>query len=189
MKIFKLTIVVFFSLLFADFACAEPVILNRTVLTVQTEVYTAAQSELLLALWGEITQTIIPIESLWNPSVKINTGRKQEEFLASYKKWPKDAQELLYVALVWSEIKRLNLFSVSESDIDKAVVKYTKILSGQKFSGIVRRFLSPEGKSVLKNCIERVLRAQTYLKVRGNLDKNISLSNTFWYWHSSEKSK
>lgn len=170
-------------------ATAAPVLVNRTVLTVQNEVYTAPQAELWLAMWSQLVKVNIPIESIWNANADLDTGSKQQDFFTAYRKWPRDARELLYLALVWGEIKRLNLFTVSETDIDRAVANLKKTINEKTVSEAVRPFLQPEASTMYRNLVERSLRALTYLKVRGDLAKNPSLANVFWSWHLAQKTE
>lgn len=170
-------------------AAAAPVLVNRTILTAQNEVYTAPQAELWLAMWSQLTKVSIPIESIWNPNAKLDAGGKQQEFFVAYRKWPRDARELLYLALVWGEIKRLNLFTASETDIDRAVSHLRKTITEKNVSEAVRPFLQPEAAPMFRNLVERSLRALTYLKVRGDLAKNPSLANVFWSWHLPQKTE
>lgn len=154
---------------------------NRSVLSIGSDVYTSFDAVLLLQFWNLLTPTPVSFITNWDTTTGF-VFRRELDLLTNIKSWPTDATRLLFLGLVWSEAKRLNLFVPAEKEMEVALTRVKKegVTSSREelaayFKGM------PESR--LREYLEIVLRARTFEKVRGGFEKNPGLLNASWFWH------
>ena len=161
--------------------------INRSLVTVGGDVYTSLDARLLLGLWNALTDKPVPmVTDFEQTSGRQNPPAKSEAEASSANRISQlapDAKRLLYILSVWDESRRLGLFAPSE----KAFKDGTAALQLSSFMNSatvdVRNYwtdLGPQGQRIY---YDMILRARAYLKVRGDIDANLRLADTFWFWH------
>ena len=155
--------------------------INRSVLSVGSDVYSYFDAVLLLRFWNLLTPTTVALTTPWETTTGF-VFKRELDLLSNVKLWPEDSVRLLFLALVWSEAKRLNLFVPTEKEMEVALVRVKKegITSGNEELLAYFKAL-PEPR--LRQYLEILLRARTFEKVRGGFDKNAGLLNASWFWH------
>lgn len=161
--------------------------LNRSLITVGSDAYTTLDGRLLLALWNALAARAVPMvtnfeadPSSWARSPADEQGASRSKRIS---RLAPDARRLLFILFVWDESRRLGLFVPS----DKALSDVADEITNSDFATAspvdVRRFWSELGVSGQRVYLNMILRAKTYLKVRGDLDTNPRLSDLVWFWH------
>lgn len=164
---------------------AQGRIVNRSILTINRDGYTALDAYVLLAAWKYVNNDFskMSFDFLQNPEISIDV---QKPVLESIKNLPPDVQSLLFVTFVWNEIKRLNLFEVSQKEITTQGQNFLKKGNVYGLRDEVWEFVRKLSEENLKNYVEIALRARTYKKVRGDLSSNPALATTSWTWHAAK---
>jgi len=173
----------FFGAVYLNFSvCLARELVNQSFFSIEEKQYSALQIDLLLNLWNALakssggTISIVPRTTnlLGNKDVFDRLGIEvPKSGLERVQKLPKDLQRALFICLVWVEAKRLNLFETAPSEIDGI---HERFMKDEHISKMIKRL----GTHVSQESIHMVLRAGTYLKVRGDFDKNLTLANLSW---------
>lgn len=163
-------------------------ILNRSVVTVANSVYTALDVYTLLSLWNELGGEVPKFETNWLEPIRYSYN-SQLSASKNIGSWPKDAQLFLFIVMVWVEAKRLNLFEPSFKEVEGAVQVIQRRKVWNTLPPSAARYMGALGGDELRKYLDVVLRARTYLSVRGGLDKNPALANVSWFWHGNENKK
>lgn len=162
-------------------------LVNRTILGAAGESYTAWDASLLLCAWNALGSAPVPLGTPWLAP----DGRMRARLAASdTSAWPADARRLLFLALVWGESRKLNLFVPTEKDLDAAVGTLRD--AGCRIEGDGREGGSPEAAAFLRTLpdarwrffADAALRAKGFERVRGGLEKNRALLGQSWSWHT-----
>lgn len=162
--------------------------INRSVLTVGREVFSALDATALLAAWNSLAQSneeAVEIQSVWLDGLSLSVG-SSPEFEKSFRLWPKDVQVFFSIALIWVDVQKLNLFIPKESELSNAVQVFEQnLLKTQKNVPAALR-LQMRGASISqkRKWVEMVLRAQAFLRIRGSVERNKNIVDVGWYWHS-----
>jgi hypothetical protein len=161
--------------------------LNRSLLTVASDVYTTLDGRLLLALWNAIAEPPVPMVT--NLEADPVTWQQRTEGADSQNKkvglvqLAPDSKRLMYILFVWEESRRLGLFIPSDKAIADAAValQFSDFYTSAPVD--VREYwtdLGPAGQKVYLNMISR---SKSYIRVRGDLESNPRLMDVFWFWH------
>lgn len=159
---------------------------NRAVLTVGGEVYTSTDAVLILALWNALGEPRVALSTSWLADLRIRI-EKDRDALQTVLNWPADVRRLLGIGLVWHEAKRLNLFVPGEKELEAALQKVSLEQGLVGMPAPVLSFWNALPVTKKRFYIELVLRARTYEKVRGSLQKNPALLNASWFWHAAQR--
>lgn len=166
---------------------AQPVVINRAVLTVGREVYTSVDAMAMLMVWN-LTRTQnekpILIDTDWLKPTSLGFGAVGEP-LAMIKNWPEDVRQFFQIALIWVDVQKLNLFVQREQDIAQVMKKFTS--QRAELSKGVPVVLGDEvfnaSESSRLKWIDSVLRVRAFVRVRGSIERNKNLFSVGWYWH------
>ena len=170
-------------------------LVNRTLLTVGAEVYTAWDASVLAcassAVAAEAPSEAPATQHDWlSPPIVSRKERLRPGDVATL---PPEARRFLFVALVWGEARKLNLFVPSEKDLESGV----KALHAARGAGrCVVPGGGPEAAAFLvglpdaraRSYVDLALRAKALERVRGPLEKNPNLLSQTWFWHASTES-
>ena len=155
--------------------------INRSVLSIGSDVFTSFDANLLLRFWNLLAPTPVALTTSWNSTTGF-VFKRELDLLTNINSWPPDASRLLFLGLVWAEAKRLNLFVPVEKEMEVALARVKKEGLGPANEDLQAYFKGlPETR--LRGYLEIVLRARTFERVRGGFDKNSGLLNTAWFWH------
>lgn len=155
--------------------------INRSILSVGSAIYSTFDAVILLNFWNVLAPSPILLNTPWESTPGF-PFRREFDLITNIKTWPEDAARLLFLGLVWSESKRLNLFSPTEKELELALqrVKKAGIASSNHSLNLYFTSLS---NNKMRDYLEIVLRARVFEKVRGGIDKNSGLLNAPWFWH------
>jgi hypothetical protein len=160
---------------------------NRSLVTVGGDVYTSLDARLLLGLWNALTDKPVPmVTDFEQTSGRQNPPAKTEAEASSSNRISQlapDSKRLLYILSVWDESRRLGLFAPSEKAFkdSAAALQLSSFLISAPVD--VRNYWSDLGPQGQRIYYDMILRARAYLKVRGDIDANLRLADTFWFWH------
>ena len=159
--------------------------LNRSVLTVGREVFTALDAAALLIAWSSLTSQQIAMQSKWLEGFELPQG-SATDFEKSFMRWPKDVQTVFSIVLIWVDVQKLNLFIPKATEVDEAVEKFVESYSkGQKsVPPTLLKQIEDADVAQKRKWVEMVLRAQSFLRIRGTVERNKNIVNVGWYWHS-----
>lgn len=164
--------------------------INRSVLTVGREVYSATDAAALLLIWN-LTQPPsekpVFIQTQWLSGFAVPDLLSFDPTIIE-KIWPEDVRVFFQVALIWVDVQKLNLFIPKDQEISSLLSQLNErqaSLTGGFESVLIREVLGASEKQRRK-WIEMVIRARTFLRVRGGLDRNKNLFNVGWYWHRED---
>lgn len=160
---------------------------NRSLVTIGGDVYTSLDARLLLALWNAMAEKPEPMVTDFernsgrqNPPTKKDTEASPANRISQL---APDSKRLLYILFVWEESRRLGLFAPSEKAFKDGAAAI-QLSNFSTFSPVdVRNYWSDLGPQGQRIYYDMILRARVYLKVRGDLDANQRLTETFWFWH------
>jgi len=169
---------------------------NRTLLTVGSDVYTAWDASVLACASAVLSMSATPDAPVtqhdWlTPPV---VSRKERLRLGDVATLPSEARRFLFVALVWGEARKLNLFVPPEKDIEAGV----KSLRAARDSGRCNvqgsgpeavAYLSGMPDARVRSYVDLALRAKAFERVRGPLEKNPNLLSQTWFWHAPTESR
>lgn len=156
--------------------------LNRTVLSVGNDVYTAFDIEVLLRVWNLLGTRTIRHTTNWMTITGFPLD-KDKDLADNIAAWPPDAARLLFITLVWSESRRLSLFVPGEKELDAAMQKLRKGLTSEGMRPAVAHYFGALSGSRLREYADMCLRARTSERIRGDLKKNATLMSVPWFWH------
>jgi hypothetical protein len=166
--------------------------INRSVLTVGREVYSAGDAAALLLVWN-LTQPSaekpVFIQTPWLSGFSVPDLLSFDPAIME-KIWPEDVRVFFQIALIWVDVQKLNLFIPKEQEISallSALNERQAALMGGVETALAQEVTGASEKQKRK-WIEMVVRARTFLRVRGGLDKNKNLFNVGWYWHLDDVS-
>lgn len=170
-------------------AAAQGGLLNRSILSVAGEVYSSVDAASLVVASRILSLgNSVPVTTDWLQPQGFEAARGAEagHLLDA---WPEDAQRVLFVTLVWSEASRLNLFAPSQKEVVDAVARlgagWAAAVRESKVPEPLRAQVSALAPARLTRLGEMLLRAQTFLRVRGPFAKNENLLSLGWYWHQA----
>lgn len=202
MKLYKriclilVAFVLFFSTIFSNDIAHSQVVqnrpfvrMNRSVLTVGRDVFTALDAIAILVFWNLSSskqEKEIRIETKWLGGFVLQELVKPDAETMKLV-WPEDVRTFFQLALVWVDIKKLNLFVASDREINSLAQKISEqnrdLLSGIEPALVEQLLKSPE--KLKKEWAELVIRARIFYRVRGSFERNKSLFNSGWYWHEA----
>ncbi|NBO37124.1 hypothetical protein EBU99_00910 [bacterium] len=165
---------------------------NRSVLTVGREVFSATDALGLLMVWNLTRgsgENAVPLETNWlKPLNKIDTSVNDLSGMTAG--WSADMRLFFELALICIDVQKLNLFIPREQDVlaTLAIVKAQQAMSLAKVDPALASEVMGVSDKTRRRWIESVLRARTFVRVRGSLERNKSLFNVGWYWHVAPKS-
>ena len=186
----------FASISFNDFSAhaqnienKQSIRINRSVLTVGREVFSALDAVAILILWNltrSAQEQEIKIETKWLEGFVLqDLVRPDAEAMKNI--WPEDVRTFFQLALVWADIKKLNLFVAKDQEINAILATFSD--RNNKIFNTVEPALADElmrsSLKIKRDWIELVIRARTFYRVRGTFERNKSLFNVGWYWHDA----
>lgn len=168
---------------------AKPVVVNRAILTVGREIFTAADAAAMLMIWNMTKaqgESSVPLVTDWLKPIALGQTAGLDPFLVM-KSWPADLRTFFHIALISIDVQKLNLFMLREAEIMAQLKSFTQ--QGEALT----QGLKPElAKEVLgatdvakKKWIESVVRVRSFIRVRGPLERNKNLLSVGWYWHNT----
>jgi hypothetical protein len=162
---------------------------NRSVLTVGREIFSAADAVALLALWNltrPASENAVEIDTKWLAGFTLQ-DLVQPDIQLMNSIWPEDVKVFFRIALVWVDVQKLNLFIPSEQEIKPLlasfVAKRESLLAGVEPA--LAAEIAGASEKTKRKWIEMVVRARTFFRVRGSFERNRNLFNVGWYWHSA----
>lgn len=171
---------------------AQRTVLNRAVLTVGGEVFTAADAVVMLMIWNltrAANEQPVGITSDWLSALPLGDTTGIEP-LTIMKSWPDDVALFFRLALIWSDVQKLNLFVQREQDVVAVFKKFSA-----QFSELSKTLPQPLARQIERaseptklNWVESVLRVRSFLRVRGSLERNKNLFSAGWHWHQPSSS-
>lgn len=170
-------------------------VINRAVLTVGGDIFTAADAVALLMVWNLTKPDSEPAVSLttnWLGSLQLPASSGSET-IAQLKLWPADVRMFFEIALVWIDVQKLNLFVLREQDLSAGFKKFAGLGVNSfpaSVSALAGEVLSASD-TTKKKWVESVLRVRAFMRVRGLPERNRNLFSVGWYWHQplSDKNK
>jgi hypothetical protein len=161
----------------------EPTFVSRAVVSVGSDVYTDKEADLILALWNTLGEPVVERTT----DFRRFDGLRVKGPLSGFDKlldYPADVRRLMFILLVWTEARRLNLFVSG----DKSLGDARGVLDASGFPergfASITPFWSQMGESDQLLYIDMVLRGRAYLRIRGDLEANRRLAESTWYWHT-----
>jgi len=174
-------------------------LVNRTLLTVGSDVYTAWDASVLAcaSAVSAMSATDAAPDALatrhdWlSPPIVARKERLRPGDVATL---PPEARRFLFVALVWGEARKLNLFVPPEKDLEAGVKSLRLardsgrcVIPGGGPEAVA--FLSGLPDARVRGYVDLALRAKSFERVRGPLEKNPNLLSQTWFWHASTESR
>ena len=166
--------------------------INRSVLTVGREVYSATDAAALLLVWNltqPATEKPVFIQTPWLAGFTVADLLTFDPTMME-KIWPEDVRVFFQIALIWVDVQKLNLFIPKEQEISALLSALTErqgtLTAG--FEPMLAKEVMGASEKQRRKWIEMVVRARTFLRVRGGLEKNKNLFNVGWYWHRDDVS-
>lgn len=159
--------------------------LNRSVLTVGREVFTALDATALLIAWNALASETVDIQSRWLEGFDLPQGSALD-FEKSLQQWPQDVQMIFKIALIWVDVQKLNLFIPKEFELNEGLKMFEDSLAKDQKNvptSLLKQIKSADSFQK-KRWIGIVLRAQSFLRIRGAVERNKSIAEVGWYWHS-----
>ncbi|MEN9809804.1 MAG: hypothetical protein RLZZ488_1371 [Pseudomonadota bacterium] len=169
------------------------VVMNRAVLTVGGDVFTAADAVALLMMWNLTKQENEPAINLttdWLKPVQLPASNGSET-IVQIKSWPADVKTFFEIALVWIDVQKLNLFVLREQELLAGFKKFSQLGAASfplPIANLAGEVLSAS-EAVKKKWVESVLRARAFIRVRGLPERNKNLFSVGWYWHQTTPDK
>lgn len=163
------------------------VIVNRALLTVNRNIFSAVDAIGMLMIWNMTKQgneNQMKLETDWLKPLPLGETARLDPTVMM-KQWPADVKVFFQIALIWSDVQKLNLFVIREQEVDENLKKF-KLQFESLSKGIpivLAREVFATSDSTKKKWIESVLRTGSFLRVRGNLERNKNLFNVSWFWH------
>ncbi|MEN9824407.1 MAG: hypothetical protein RI953_152 [Pseudomonadota bacterium] len=165
----------------------KAILVNRAVLTVGREIYTAADAVGMLVAWNltrgpDEKPVVLSIDWLKDLPVGDSAGA---EVIMMMKTWPEELKLFFQSALIWLDVQKLNLFVQREQDIAQNLKKMND-LSKEAFGSIPEPLLKEvqsASQQTKKKWVESVMRIRSFIRVRGSLERNRNLFSVGWYWH------
>ncbi len=169
-------------------------LLNRTLLTVGTDVYTAWDAAALTCAWATVTASpgtppAVATIDWFAVGGGAGMARSNEPL-----RLDADVKRFLFLTLVWSESRKLNLFVPPERELEAAERAFQAARSGSHCptpgeSYEARMWLArlPVGRA--RGYVDLALRGQAFERVRGGLEKNPNLLSQSWFWHAVPSGK
>ncbi|MCA2961041.1 MAG: hypothetical protein IOD12_12365 [Silvanigrellales bacterium] len=167
-------------------------LLNRSLLSVGTDVYTAWDASALACAWSAVGSVEAFPEFNWlASSILAPNGQNRTLDTDSL---PPEARRFLFQALVWNESRKLNLFVPQEREVELAIPVFrASVKSGKcRIPGggpAATAFLTSLPESRVRTLVDIALRAQAFERVRGDLRKNPNLLSQTWFWHATMESE
>lgn len=162
---------------------------NRSILTVGREVFTAVDAVALLMIWNSTRvagEKEVKLETQWLrgfsfPDLVI------PDIETMKKVWPDDVRVFFQLALIWVDVKKLNLFVSREQEITTVLGKFNdrKTSDFSRVEPILVSQVFGSSEKSKREWIEAVIRTRTFYRVRGSFERNKNLFNVGWYWHKS----
>jgi len=157
------------------------------VLTVGREIFSAADAVALLSLWNltrSASDKPVDIDTKWLAGFTLQ-DLVQPDIQLMNSIWPEDVKAFFKIALVWVDVQKLNLFIPSEQEIKPLLASFAAkkdvLLAGVE-PALAAEILGASEKTK-RRWVEMVIRARTFFRVRGALERNRTLFNVGWYWH------
>ncbi|MEY2987209.1 MAG: hypothetical protein RJB13_730 [Pseudomonadota bacterium] len=159
--------------------------LNRSVLTVGREVFTALDAIALLIAWNSVASQRVEIQSQWLDGFELPEG-SAIDFEKSFKRWPNDVRTFFSIVLIWIDVQKLNLFIPKALEVSESVERFVESYSkGHKnVSPTLLKQIESADSSQKMKWAEMVLRAQSFLRIRGSIERNRGIVDVGWYWHT-----
>lgn len=171
---------------------ASSPILNRSLLSVGTDVYTAWDASALTCAWSVVrTVDAFPELDWLATSILAPKGRNRTLDVDAL---PPEARRFLFQALVWSESRKLNLFVPQEREMEWAIKAFRAAVDAGKCripggGPLSTAFLTSLPDTRVRTFVDVALRAQAFERVRGDLGKNPNLLSQTWFWHATTESE
>ena len=162
-------------------------LVNRTLLSVASDTYTAWDATAILCAWNTVATPRVALSLPWVAQGAFAPRARGSDEARTL---PEEARRFLFLALVWSESRKLNLFVPPEKELDQAV----KSLQGNKPACAVvgggaeaEAFLLNLPAARWRTYADMALRAKAFERVRGSFDRNVSLLAQTWFWHATSE--
>ncbi|MBX9704364.1 MAG: hypothetical protein K2X39_09455 [Silvanigrellaceae bacterium] len=148
---------------------------NRTV-------YTTLSVNAILTISNFLLTEKIPIELDFS-NLSLEKLPFSNNMLYDYPHWPKEIKRIIFIALVWEEVSRLNIFEGAEKEIqlktddvlNKKPWKILPVAIAERIDGFSREKIA--------SYVEIVLRTNVFYTIRGGLEQNPSLYSIPFYWY------
>lgn len=158
---------------------------SRTILTSGSDTYTSQDVVVLLTLWKIFSRNKADIQySFWLDQFRIKKDPEKDVSLV-FVDWPEEVKTFLYITLIWNETNRSQLFQSQTSEIEQArqIVK-NEVPKIKSLPTPIKTYIDDLSSEELDAYLKKILRAVTFVKVRGNWTKNIPiLQSNRWFWH------
>lgn len=160
---------------------------NRAVLTVGREVFSAIDAVAMTMVWNmtsDKNEKKIAAETDWLNPESVAAAAAGDP-VSTMPSWPEDLRQFFQMALIWTDIQKLNLFVIRPQDISPYLARFSVLrnkLSAGYSDTVVREVYSASDEVKMRR-IESVLRVRAFIRARGNLDRNKNLYSAGWYWH------
>ena len=177
-------------LLFFDGMAAGGQVINRSLLTVGSRVFSSWDALFLVCASNKIFEKEVKIDGEWLLNEDLPAVRK-ETMLKLFEK-RRDLERFLFLVLAMEESQKLNLFLPTAEEQSKALVSIKKsidVCPWELVSPMAKKHFKSRSEIELGAWTERILRAKSFEQVRGGLDKNSNLLTQNWTWLSPIQSE
>jgi|GEM_PF-5686559 len=162
-------------------------LVNRTVLSVASDTYTAWDAAATLCAWNAVAAPEVALSLRWVEHGVFGPRARGGDETRSL---PEEARRFLFLALVWNESRKLNLFVPPEKELGEAVQSLLSNKSGCVVTGggaEAQDFLTNLPAARWRTYADMAMRAKTFERVRGSFDRNASLLAQTWFWHATSE--
>lgn len=178
-------------------AAALPAPLNRSVLSVGNDVYTAWDASALVCVQSAVDGSNVPPKFDWISGSGLGLGlaaRNAQVRSSDVFALPEEVQRFLFQTLVWNESRKLNLFVPQEREVESAISEFRNLVRLGKCwipggGRAAAAFLESLPDARVRTLVDVALRAKAFERVRGDLRKNPNLLSQTWFWHSKLESE
>jgi hypothetical protein len=158
---------------------------NRSIMScgnsAQQDVYTSLDIQAILLISNAISKHHVPLTTDWNTFEPLALGISDRKGLDERNR-PDDERRILFLCFAWDEATRLNLFSLSDQEIQMNLNKIKKERPWKNLSFNTVQRMDRLSDAQLKKFIQIVLKADAFEEIRGGINKNPSLLYIPFMW-------
>lgn len=158
---------------------------NRSIMScgnsTQQDVYTSLDVQAILLISNVISKHRVPLTTDWNTFEPLALGISDRKGLDERNR-PDDERRILFLCFAWDEASRLNLFPLSDEEVQIALNKIKKERPWKNLSFNTVQRMDHLSDAQLKKFIQIVLKGDQFEKIRGGINKNPSLLYIPFMW-------